>query len=288
MTFQQVQFIFNRALALTFNKKKLLFIFIVMALCGLLVVFCRGLAGNANQWMAQSLTFLPVFLCSGVMLASGIILIRMYHDEIKQRKVSFREIWAKSWETVIGASYFAIPMMLVYLLLWMMLGLFLLLGKTPMFGDFFSVILSFAPFLINLCTLILCIVTFAVLFFVSPVVALKGLNKTLVAQVTAKKFKTDPFSNLFLALVAVMPIACSLGLLSLSAFLTGTIFQGDGGYHLHSAAMVLYYDPFYRPSIPRGRFLFQLRRRSPRARLQENRVKYIIFQEIASLGQVTG
>ncbi len=228
MTFQQVQFIFNRALALTFNKKKLLFIFCVLALCGLLVVFCRGLAGNANQWMAQSLTFLPIFLCSGLLLASGIVLIRMYHDEIKQKKVSFREIWAKSREIMIGASYFAIPMMLIYLLLWMLLGFFMLLGKIPMFGDFFSVILSFAPFLINLSTLILCTITFGILFFVSPVVALKGLNKALVSQITAKKFQIDPFSNLFLALVALLPILCSLVLLLLAAFLTGSVFQGTG------------------------------------------------------------
>lgn len=227
MTFKEVQFIFNRALALTFSKKKLLFVFSVLALCGLLVVFSRGLAGSTSEWMGQSLTFLPIFLCSGILLALGIILIRVYHDEIKHKDIRFRDVLAKSWEVVIGASYFAIPLMLIYLLLWMMLGIFLLLGKVPMFGEFFTVILSFAPFLINLSTLILCVITFAVLFFVSPVVALKGLNRTAVAQITANKFQSDPFMNVFLAFIALLPILLSAILLSLAAVLTGSVFQAN-------------------------------------------------------------
>lgn len=225
MTFKEIQFIFNRALTLTFTKKKLWFVFVVLALCGLLVVFCRGLAGGANQWMAQSLTFLPIFLCSGILLASGVVLIRIYHDEVKRKQVRYRDVLAKSWELVIGASYFAIPMMLIYLLLWMMLGVFMLLGQTPLFGQFFTVILSFAPFLINLSTLILCLATLAVLFFVSPVVALRGHNRTLVSQITVRKLKSDPFTNVFLALVALLPILGSVGLLVLAALLTGSIFH---------------------------------------------------------------
>lgn len=227
MTFKEIQFIFNRALSLTFSKKKLLLVFSVLALCGLLVVFSRGLAGNVSEWMGQSLTFLPIFLSSGILLALGIVLIRIYHDEIKQKQFKFREVLGRSWEVIIGASYFAIPLMLIYLLLWMMLGIFLLLGKVPMFGDFFLVILSFAPFLINLSTLILCVVTFAVLFFVSPVVALKGLNRTAVSQITARKFQYDPFMNLILAFFALLPIIFSGALLILAAVLTGSVFQSN-------------------------------------------------------------
>src|SRR5262245_29112925 len=109
MDFNDIQLMFNRALAYSFNKKKLLLAFTVLALCGLLVVFFRGLSINAGEWVLLSLTFLPFFLCAGVLLSMGIILIRVYHNEIKERPVDYAEMIGKSWEVVIGASYFSIP-----------------------------------------------------------------------------------------------------------------------------------------------------------------------------------
>lgn len=223
MDLKEVQFIFNRAASLTFSLKKLFLVFIVLALCGLMVVFFRGLAIHAGQWIVMSLTFLPFFLCAGILLSTGIVLIRIYHDEIKKRPVKYREILSNSWEIVIGASYFSIPIILSYLLLWMMLGIFVLLRQIPGIGEFFTVIFVFAPFLLNLCTLILCVFNLAMLFFVTPVIALKGLNRMRVSEILVKRFKSDMFSNIALALVATFPLLVFIGLLSLAAFLTGTV-----------------------------------------------------------------
>ena len=150
-----------------------------MALSGLLVVFFRGLALHAGQWVQLSLTFLPIFLCTGILLSMGILLIRIYHDEIKKGEANYFSIFSRSWEIIIGASYFAIPIILGYLLLWMLLGIFFLLGEIPAVGEFFSVILSFAPFLINLGTLVLCLLSLSLLFFISPLIAFKGLEREL-------------------------------------------------------------------------------------------------------------
>src|SRR5208337_2873553 len=109
-------------LAFTFSKKKFLFVFSLLVLSGLLVVFFRGLALHAGQWVQLSLTFLPIFICSGILLSMGILLIRMYHDEVKQRDVNFWNTLSRSWEVVIGASYFALPIIFSYLLLWMLMG----------------------------------------------------------------------------------------------------------------------------------------------------------------------
>lgn len=165
MDFQSFSFIFNRALAFTFSRKKLLFVFCVLALSGLLVVFFQGLALHANEWVKLSLTFLPIFICTGILLSMGILLIRVYHDEIKEREVNFWQILSRSWEVIIGASYFAIPIIFSYLVLWMLLGIFVLLSEIPAVGEFFSAILSFGPFLINLGTLVLCLLSLAILFF---------------------------------------------------------------------------------------------------------------------------
>lgn len=226
MNLQDIQFIFNRALLLTFEKKKLLLTFIILALCGVLVVFFRGLAVNAGEWLLMSLTFVPIFLCGGILLSMGIILIRIYHDEIKKKKVSYKETLSKSWEIIIGASYFSIPIILSYLLLWMLLGIFVVLNDIPVVGSFFGAILVFAPFLINLGTLVLCLLNISLLFFVAPVIALKGLNRTQVSQTIYKRLKNDIFSNIFLAIIAVLPLLFILGLLILAGFLTGAVCYG--------------------------------------------------------------
>lgn len=223
MTLADIQFIFNRAFSKSFNLKKLLLVFIVLALCGVLVVFFRGLAVNAGHWLTLSLSFLPIFLCSGVLLSTGILLIRIYHDEIKNKSVKYGDVFAKSWDVILGASYFAVPIILSYLLMWMLLGIFFLLRDIPSVGQFFAVILAFAPFLINLGSLVLCLLNFALLFFVAPVIALKGFNKMQISKVLVNRIESDVFSNLLFALIASLPLLFVVSILSIAAFLTGTI-----------------------------------------------------------------
>lgn len=223
MQLSDIQLLFNRAFKLTFCKKKLLMVSIILALCGLLVVFFRGLAQFANYWVVQSLTFIPLFLCAGILLSAGILLIRIYHDEIKGRPVKYRDLLANSWEIIIGASYFAIPIILSYLILWMAMGIFILLEEIPGIGSFFMAILAFGPFLLNLGSLLLCLLSLMMLYFITPVVALKGTNRIQLANILARRLQADIFSNLLLGLVALLPLIFSLGMLISAVFLTETI-----------------------------------------------------------------
>ncbi len=223
MDFQAFSFIFNRSLAFTFSRKKLLFVFCILALSGLLVVFFRGIALHAGQWVKLSLTFLPIFICTGILLSMGILLIRIYHDEIKQREVNYWHTLSRSWEVAIGASYFAIPIIFSYLLLWVLLGIFVLLSEIPDVGEFFSAILAFGPFIINLGTLVLCVLSLAILFFVAPLIALKGLEGAAIFQMAIKKLEKDPFANFVLILVALLPLVIIISLLLLAAIMAGSL-----------------------------------------------------------------
>ena len=223
MQFNDLQFLFNRALSLTFEKRKLLLVFVVLALCGLLVVFFRGLSINAGQWVLMSLTFLPFFLCAGILLSMGIMLIRIYHDEIKGREINYTEMLGRSWDIIIGGSYFTVPIILSYLLLWILLGIFVMLKQIPGVGDIFAVILVFGPFLINLGILFLCLINIGMLFFVAPIIALKGLNRVRVIQTLVKRLKSDIFTNVVLTVISVLPLLAVSALLMLAAFLTGTV-----------------------------------------------------------------
>ncbi|KAF3363075.1 Uncharacterized protein PHSC3_000260 [Chlamydiales bacterium STE3] len=221
MNLSNIQFIFNRAFAKSFSFKKNLLTFAVLALFGVFIVFCQGLRLNANNnWIATSLVFLPIFLCSGVLLATGIILIRLYHDEVKNKEISYSGLIGKSWEIVLGASYFSIPIILIYLLLWMLLGIFILLEEIPGIGGFFSAILSFAPFLLNLATLVLCVLVIGLLFFVTPIVALKGLSRSNVTNSLIKRMKGDVFANVFLFVIGIAPLVAAFFLLFSAAYLT--------------------------------------------------------------------
>ncbi|MBS4163676.1 Uncharacterized protein PRO82_000979 [Candidatus Protochlamydia amoebophila] len=224
MDFNAISHIFNRALALTFTKKKLLLVFCILAMSGVLIVFFRGVSLHAGRWVQLSLTFLPIFICTGILLSAGILLIRIYHDEVKNYEVNYWNILSKSWEVMIGASYFAIPIILSYLLLWILLGVFVLLQEIPVIGEVFGLILSFAPFLINLGTLILCVLSLLVLFFVAPVIALRGIEKGAVFHLTVKRLEQNPFNNIFLIIMSLLPLIFILGLLLLSTWMTGTIF----------------------------------------------------------------
>jgi hypothetical protein len=221
MDFQAFSFIFNRALVHTFSRTKLFFVFILLAMSGLLVVFFHGLSLHAGPWVMLSLTFLPIFICTGILLSMGILLIRMYYDELKQRDSNIWTTLSHSWEIVIGASYFALPIIFSYMLLWMLMGIFVLLREIPLVGDFFGIVLAFAPFLINLGTLVLCLIAFALLFFVAPLIALKGLERGAVFQMAVKRLEYDPFANCVLIIVALLPLALVTLLLMLSAYLTG-------------------------------------------------------------------
>ena len=223
MNLSDVQFIFNRALSLTFNRKKLLLVFFVLALCGLLVVFFRALAINAGKWVLMSLSFMPIFLCAGVLLSVGIILVRIYHDEIKRKTFRYRDIMINSWEIVIGSSYFYIPIILCYLLLWMLLGIFVLLKEIPGIGEFFAVFLAFGPFLINLGSLALGVLSISLLFFLAPILALNGLNRIRITNILVKRLKGDMFSNILLAAIATLPLLFIFGLLLLAGVLTGSV-----------------------------------------------------------------
>lgn len=224
MNFEDIERIFNRALKFSFSKKKLLFMFPILVICGMMLVFCRALAMNAGQWVVLSLTFLPVFLSSGLLLAAGVVLARVYHHEVKMIPFHFRKILSQSWELLIGVSYLSLPLLLVYLLLWMIMGIFYLLKEVPALGEFLGVILAFGPFLLVLGSLVLSFFNLILLFFATPHIALNSRLKLKLAEEIYHRFTSHLFSNLALFVLGLLPLLLVVGVLSLAAVVTGINF----------------------------------------------------------------
>ena len=148
MTWGELEKSFNRAFYFSFSQRRMFLAFPVLILCGILAVFCHALSLDATPWLALCLGFLPIFLSSGILLALGVVLSRIYYAESKQIAVNMRRLIHTSMDLIIGISYFSVPPLLVYLLFWVFLGVFFLLKEIPGFGEFFSVVFSFGPFIL--------------------------------------------------------------------------------------------------------------------------------------------
>ncbi len=195
--------------------------FPVLVLCGILIVFCRALACEASSdWVAMSLVFVPVLLSSGVLLALGVLLIRIHIHEAKGLHLGFRRLLTGSIDLIMGTSYLSIPPILAYLCLWIVLGFFYLLREIPGIGDFFSVVLAFGPFLLVFSSLLLCLCNLALLFFVAPAAAFQPYKRMSLAKKIFSLFQGRILSSAALFLLALLPILLVVGLLILSAVLT--------------------------------------------------------------------
>lgn len=213
--------IFNRALRMTFSKRKLLFVFPILLVCGLMIVFCRSLSFGANRWVILSLTFLPVFLSSGILLATGVILSRMYSYEVRGIRYELRKILSQSLEILIGVSYLSLPLILAYLCLWMVMGIFYLLKEIPAVGNVISVLFSFGPFLLVCGSLALSLLSLLVLFFVTPHLSLKkGLGVELAKEIF-EHVSANSFKSITHFCIGIFPTLFIVGFLSVAAVMTG-------------------------------------------------------------------
>ncbi|MEI8300741.1 MAG: hypothetical protein WCG10_03915 [Chlamydiota bacterium] len=229
MSWEQLEKIFDRALKYSLCRKKNLFVIPILVLCGLLIVLCRALAITAGDWILLSLTFLPVFLSSGLLLAAGVVLIRVYSQDLKSVNVGFKNVLERSWQVLLNISYLSLPLLLAYLLLWTVMGVFYLLRELPALGDFISVILAFAPFLLILGAILLGLFNIVMLFFVTPVVALKTGVRLKLIEVVYLRLKQGVLSNCIFLFMGILPLGICLSILVLAARVTGASFFSQSG-----------------------------------------------------------
>jgi hypothetical protein len=224
MSWKEVEYIFNRALKFSFSKRKLLLTAAVLVFCGLVIVCFRTLGSRANDWFSISMTFLPIFFNAAILLAGGIILTRVYHHEVKGLAISYKKILNDSKDLIVEIAYLAVPMILVYLLLWTLLGIFYLLKEIPGIGDALGVILSFGPFLLLLGSLVLSLITVLVLFVVTPLVSFRSCAQLEMLQMAWKRLALNPFSNIASMFIALFPLSVVSILMTIAAIVTGKTY----------------------------------------------------------------
>lgn len=229
MTWQHLEKIFNRSISSVFCREKFFLTFPLLAICGLLVIICRLISIDATEWVIMSSAFFPIFLCAGLILALGLVLIRVYHKEIKGLKVSYIQMIKEAKNLYLGIPYLSVPLLFAYIILWIVLGLFYLIRAIPHIGPFLSSILSFGPFLLVLGSLFLGIVNLLTLFFVTPAAALSSDFRPKLAEKVFREVKQNLFLSITMLLIGLLPLLFVIGFLTLSIALTQILYLGGGG-----------------------------------------------------------
>jgi hypothetical protein len=129
-----------------------------------------------------------------------------------------------SIDLMMSTAYLSIPPILVYLFLWIVLGLFFLLKEIPVVGFFFSIVFAFGPFLLIFSSLLLCLFNLGLLFFAAPAAALQPHKRMHLVQRILALFQAKLFSSLLLFFIALVPIGLVVGLLCLAAMLTNVSY----------------------------------------------------------------
>lgn len=225
MTWVELEKSFHRAFLQSFSWNKAILVFPALVLCGIVVVFCRALRFGASEWMSLGLNFLPILLCSCALLSVGVLVIRMYLYEQKGLKITWKKLFIGSLSAIMGTSYLSIPLIVLYILLWMILGVFFLMKEIPGVGHVVNTLFVFIPFLLIFCMGLLCIISVALLFFVAPAAAKFSLKRMQVAKIARSLVEKRFLTRLAFFLTALLPLGALTALLMGAGMFTQISFS---------------------------------------------------------------
>lgn len=247
---------FNRAIKHSISWNRLLITFVVLLFCGLLFVFCHSLSDLASSWLRLALGFLPIFLILALLLALGVILTKMYTFELQNVSLNMRRLLHSSIDLMIGISYLCLPPLLVFIVIWMFLGLFFLFKEIPGIGEFLSVIFSFVPFLVFFASFLLIIASGILLFFIAPASTILLVRKGMVVKRVWDLIRGRILSSVKLFFVGIFPGTLLFGLLYFSAKLTNTSFFVSENSLMRSMELFILMIPFSALMSPAVVFFF--------------------------------
>ncbi len=225
MIFKDLERCFKRAFIHSCNGKKIFFTLPFLFLCGVIIVFCRSLAYISNKWIMLSLIFLPIFFSIAILYMLGAFLIRIYYNEVKSLKVSYTEVIKKSFKTALETLNISIPPALIFFLLWIIFGFFVALKEIPHIGRFIGVMISIIPFLIILCTILLCFFSLLSLFFVVPAMTLKRKKKLELVREVVKNLRKNVIVNITFFFSCMFFVLLGSLILIITAILTKMSFS---------------------------------------------------------------
>jgi hypothetical protein len=195
MKFFEFEKMFKRAMKLSFLKKKILFTYPFLFLAGSLIVFFRFIAYSAANCVALFLIGFSILFTILVLYLLGIFLSKIYYNEVKKNKFLYFDIVKKSINNCFHSLHFSMPPILIFIIIWMFFGLFVMIKEIPHVGTFIGSLIFLMPFFLTFASIILCFISLLLLFFATPVLALNLKNSFQVLKDAFCVFKKDLFKN---------------------------------------------------------------------------------------------
>lgn len=201
--FELVKDAFNKTFRSSYTSSGMLFLAIILVLCGMIILFCRTVGLLMGNWGLWSMTFFAVLLSAIPMQATALILMRLHANEEGK---TLKQFVFDSWERISTAALLALPILLAMIVMSMCVGVFLLLKEIPILGAFFAVVLAFAPYLLVVGSLLLLISEIFLCFFIIPRLAFTpSLSMQELFSSGIRALKADPFTHLALLVIGLLP-----------------------------------------------------------------------------------
>lgn len=181
----------------SFSKPKLLVTNFFLVLCLIVYLFFQNLSSD-SLWMKIICFYTPLFLINALLYCMGIFL-----SVIQEEKENGKRIWVKASKKIGASLHLSLLPILLFLGIWLLLGVFYLLQSIPVLGFFFDVFLAFIPFLLGFFTVILLSYQLLLLFyFIKPIEE----KRRGWVRATAFKIKKAPIEALFYPIMGFIPI----------------------------------------------------------------------------------
>jgi len=191
----------------SFKKLNLFVTNIILLFCLLIYLFFQNLVVE-NLWMKMVLFYLPLFLVNTLLYSLGVFL-----HVSKEKDDNGKRIWIKTSKKLSKSLHLPLVPIVLFLGVWIVLGVFYLLQAIPVLGFFFDVFLAFVPFLLAFFTSILLVYQLLLLFyFVTPI----DEKRRGWVMATVNKIKKTPVQALFYPFIGLLPFIGFLLLTRLS------------------------------------------------------------------------
>lgn len=202
----------NRALLSMWDTYKILLTAAILFAGSILTALFATFSTFASSLMQKTLFLIPCFLTLGLLLSLGSVLCKLYLEEIRRNKVHLVPTMKMIYARLVGASYFSVPFLTLFGILWMTIGLFELLTFIPYLGTFFATLFAFIPFLIHFSFYFMIVFGLFGLFLLAPLLATTAdINRTVLEKLLRHLLK-NPYRHVINFFIALFP-ALLLGLL---------------------------------------------------------------------------
>jgi hypothetical protein len=220
-SWNDIEKMFNRAFKLSFVQQKIFLVTPFLVICSCIFTLCCGHSEEHLSWMRVHLLCLPLFMSLGLLLMVGLVVSRAYQQELEGLIFRVNDIIKDSMPLLQQLSYLAMSFLILYNVLWTLLGGYEIIRSIPLLGVLVETLFAYIPFLLLFSIGILGCLGILHLFCLPPLLVFRSNLRWRSLRLVWERIAFSPFTNALLLLIALAPFACMLSILLCAVQLSG-------------------------------------------------------------------